>query len=208
MAPGAPQFRLCLVSDRKQTQGRELLWVIEQALQGGVPAIQLREKDLASRELFYLAERAKALCTKYRAALFINDRIDVALAVEADGVQVGKASIPVATARELLGESKLIGFSAHSLREAQDARRDGADFIIFGPVYFTPSKAGYGQPQGLKALAEIVKGVPAAVYAIGGIKLENVASIRQAGAHGVALISAILAADEPRQAAEELLQQL
>jgi thiamine-phosphate pyrophosphorylase len=201
----ARQFRLCLVSDRKQTQGRELLWVIEQALKGGVKAVQLREKDLEGRELYYLAEKARVLCGSYGAALFVNDRIDVALAVDADGVQIGKASIPVRTARELLGGAKLIGFSAHSLSEAQEARREGADFVLFGPVYFTPSKAEYGQPQGLAALAEVTQNVPAPVYAIGGINGNNITAVREAGAHGVALISAILKAADPRRAAAELL---
>ncbi|MGH7847355.1 MAG: thiamine phosphate synthase [Candidatus Binatia bacterium] len=202
----ARQFRLCLVSDRKQTQGRELLWVIEQALEGGVKAVQLREKDLEGRELYYLAEKVKALCASYGAALFVNDRIDVALAVDADGVQIGKASIPVRTVRKLLGGTKRIGFSAHSLSEAQEAGREGADFVLFGPVYFTPSKAEYGRPQGLAALVEVTQNVLAPVYAIGGINANNITAVRAAGAHGVALISAVLKASDPRRAAAELLR--
>ncbi|HWP59019.1 MAG TPA: thiamine phosphate synthase [Candidatus Acidoferrales bacterium] len=208
MASGVPQFRLCLVTDRKQTQGRDLLWVVEEALGGGVKAVQLREKDLGGAELFRLAEKTKRLCAGYGAALLVNDRIDVALAVDADGVQLGKASIPVGTARALVGGAKLIGYSAHSLSEAREARRDGADFIVFGPVYFTPAKAGYGDPQGLAALAEVAREVAAPVYAIGGINAANIVAVRQAGAYGAALISAILAAPDPRRAAEELVRLL
>ena len=200
----APEFRLYLVSDRNQTQGRDLLWVLEEALQGGVRAVQLREKDLSGRELFLLAEKAKSLCAKYGAALFINDRIDVALAVDADGVQLASSSVPVDAARELLGEKKFIGVSTHALKEAEAAAGAGADFILFGPVYFTPSKAAYGAPQGLELLREIAQSVSCPVYAIGGINARNVSAVKETGVHGVALISAVLSAADPRQVAEEL----
>jgi thiamine-phosphate pyrophosphorylase len=204
LALRAPPFRLYLVSDRNQTQGRNLLWVLEEALQGGVTAVQLREKDLSGRELFLLAEKTKALCEKCGAALFINDRIDVALAVDADGVQLASSSVPIHAARELLGEKKLIGVSTHALKEAQAAARAGANFILFGPVYFTPSKAAYGAPQGLEPLKEVVQNVPCPVYAIGGINAQNLRAVKETGVHGVALISAVLSAADPRQAAEEL----
>jgi len=170
--------------------------------------VQLREKDLSGRELFLLAEKTKRLCAKYGAALFINDRIDVALAVDAVGVQLTSSSIPVDAARELLGEKKFIGVSTHSLREAQSAARAGADFILFGPVYFTPSKAAYGAPQGLELLREIAQNVSCAVYAIGGINARNLGAVKETGVHGVALISAVLSAGDPRQGAEELTRLL
>ena len=166
--------------------------------------MQLREKDLSGRELFLLAEKAKALCAKYGAALFINDRIDVALAVDADGVQLASSSVPVHAARELFGEKKFIGVSTHALKEAQAAARESANFILFGPVYFTPSKAAYGAPQGLQLLREITQNVSCPVYAIGGINAGNVSAVKETGVHGVALISAVLSAADPRQAAEEL----
>jgi thiamine-phosphate pyrophosphorylase len=201
-----PDFDLYLVTDRTQTQGRGLLWVLEQALAGGVKAVQLREKDLSGKELFELAEKSRALCSRYRAGLFINDRVDVALAVNAAGVQLGKTSIPVETARALLGPQKSIGYSAHSLAEARQAERSGADFILFGPVYRTPSKASYGAPQGLSALKEIVAKISLPVYAIGGIKLEHMAELRRTGIGGVALISAIIGAADPKAASQRLLQ--
>jgi thiamine-phosphate pyrophosphorylase len=205
---GVTDFNLYLVTDRNQTGGRDLDWVLEQALDGGVRAVQLREKDLSGRDLFLLAERCQKLCQAYQAALFINDRVDVALAVDAAGVQLGKPSIPVETARTLLGTQRLIGVSTHTLQEAQEAEQSGADFILFGPVYFTASKAAYGSPQGLSALKAIVDNISLPVYAIGGITLENIQSTKNIGVRGVALISAIVSAAHPKEAAEKMLQQL
>jgi thiamine-phosphate pyrophosphorylase len=205
---GVTDFNLYLVTDRNQTLGRDFLWVLEQALDGGVRAVQLREKDLSGRDLFLLAERSHKLCQTYRAALFINDRVDVALAVDAAGVQLGKPSVPVETARALLGSQKLIGVSTHTFEEAKAAEQSGADFILFGPVYFTASKAVYGSPQGLSALKTIVDNVSLPVYAIGGITLENVESAKNTGARGVALISAVVSAANPKEAAEKMLRRL
>jgi len=179
--------------------------VLERALDGGVRAVQLREKDLSGKELFGLAERVSHLCRRYQAQLFINDRVDVALAVDAAGVHLGESSMPVPFARSLLGAQRIIGVSTHSLEGACKAQREGADFIVFGPVFFTPSKADYGAPQGLTALRKIVAKISLAVYAIGGIKLENLPEIQKVGSRGVALISAIMSADEPSQAAKQLL---
>jgi len=201
----APEFDLYLITDRRQTAGRDLLWVLEQALAGGVKAFQLREKDLDGRDLFFLAERCRTLCEKYHAALIINDRIDVALAVDAAGVQLGNLSLPIPTARQLLGPDILIGASTHSLEEARAAEKSGADFVVFGPVYFTPSKARYGSPLGLIALKEIVEKISLPVYAIGGIKAASIFEVRRAGIRGVALISAVMGAQNPKSAAEELV---
>ncbi|HXV80841.1 MAG TPA: thiamine phosphate synthase [Candidatus Binatia bacterium] len=204
----AVDFDLYLVTDRNQTGGRDLLWVLEQALEGGVKTIQLREKDLSGKDLFYLAERSSHLCETYGAALFINDRVDVALAVDAAGVQLSRSSLPVETARLLLGEKKLIGVSTHSLEQAREAQQVGADFILYGPVYFTPTKAAYGAPQGLPALKAIVDNIALPVYAIGGIKPENIEATRTIGVRGVALISAIVSAENPKEAAVKMLRQL
>jgi thiamine-phosphate pyrophosphorylase len=201
----AIHFDLYLVSDRAQTGGRDLLWVLERALEGGVRAIQLREKDLGGRELFHLAEKTKRLCDRFGATLFVNDRIDVALGVDAQGVQLGSASVPIEAARLLLGEKKLLGVSTHSIKEAEAAQRAGADFILFGPVYFTPSKAAYGKPQGIALLKEVVEKIHLPVYAIGGIKEENVREVKATGVKGVALISAVLTAMAPAEAARDII---
>ena len=203
-----PNFDLYLVTDRKLTQGRDLCAVVEHALDGGVRAIQLREKDLGGNEIFELADKISVLCQRYNAQLFINDRIDVALAVDAAGVQLGKTSLPIETARALLGAEKSIGYSAHTREEAAVAAQDGADFLLFGPVYFTPSKAPYGAPQGLTVLREIVDNVAVPVYAIGGIKTENLAATIDSGVRGVALISAVMSAADPVRAAQSILRML
>ena len=203
-----PAFDLYLVSDRTQTRGRDLLWVLEQALASGVKAVQLREKDLGGKELFQLAEQLRRLCERYDAALFINDRVDIALAVDAAGVQLGGASLPIAASRSLLGPRKLIGASIHSLAEGHQVEQSGADFVLFGPLYFTPSKANFGAPQGLAALAQVVEMLSLPVYAIGGITADNLLSVRGLGVRGVALISAIISADDPRAAAQTILRQL
>jgi thiamine-phosphate pyrophosphorylase len=201
----SPTFDLYLVTDRLHTGGRDLLRVLEQALDGGVKAIQLREKDLSGKELFVLAEKTRRLCQRYEAALLINDRLDVALAVDADGVQLGKISLPLPDARSLLGTDRFIGASVHSLEEAQRVESGGADFIVFGPVYFTPSKAVFGPPQGVAALEKIVAIARLPVYAIGGIKTENIPELRSAGVERIALISAILEAPQPKEVAEKMI---
>lgn len=199
-----PNFDVYLVTDRTRTRGRDLLWVIEEALSGGIRAIQLREKDLGGGELFTLAEKTSALCQRYGAALLINDRVDVALAVGAAGVQLGKLSLPITTARALLGPDKWIGASIHSLEEVASAEAGGADFLIFGPVYFTPSKAIFGAPQGVAALKKIAEASRLPVYAIGGVTVRNLAELRDSGIRGVAVIAAIISAAEPQRAACEL----
>jgi thiamine-phosphate pyrophosphorylase len=203
-----PDFDLYLVTDRTQTRGRDFLWVLERALQGGVRAVQLREKDLNGKDLFQLADKTRELCDRYQAQLFVNDRIDVALAVDAAGVQLGKTSIPIETSRLLLGPRKLIGYSAHSLEESRIAQQSGADFLLFGPVYFTSSKASYGAPQGLEALKKIVEKVALPVYAIGGIKTDSIIDVRRTSAKGVALISAIIGANDPKGAAASMVELL
>ena len=199
-------FRLYFVTDRRQTAGRPLYDVVHAALDGGVRAVQLREKDLEGGELYRLAGRLRDLTARYAARLLINDRLDVALAAGADGVHLGQTSLPVSTARQLLGPDKLIGVSTHSPDEITAAQ--GADFVVFGPVYFTPSKADYGQPQGLARLRQAVRHSPAPVFAIGGIQADRIAAVRSASAHGVALISALSAAADPNRAAHELLARL
>ena len=199
-------FRLYFVTDRRQTAGRPLYDVVQAALDGGVRAVQLREKDLEGGELYRLAARLRDLTARYTARLLINDRLDVALAAGADGVHLGQTSLPVSTARQLLGPDKLIGVSTHSPDEITAAQ--GADFVVFGPVYFTPSKADYGQPQGVARLRQAARHSPVPVFAIGGIQADRIAAVRRAGAHGIALISALSAAAEPSRAAHELLTRL
>jgi len=198
-------FNLYLITDRKQVRGASLYRVIEQALKGGAKAVQLREKDLSSRNLYIAACEMRELTARYGARLIINDRVDIVQAVAADGVHLGGESMPVAMARKILGTEKLIGVSCHDQSSALAAQQDGADFITFGPVYHTPSKASYGDPVGLVKLAETTKVLRIPVFALGGISPGNAGEAITSGAHGIALISAIIAAEQPGLEAAKLL---
>lgn len=210
MSPDSPwiDFNLYLITGRGETQGRGLEFVVEEALRGGVRAVQLREKDLTSKELYEAAYELRRVTARHGAKLFINDRVDVALAVDADGVHVGSSSIPIYKVRRLLGEQKLIGVSCHNQVQAITAQELGADFITFGPVFYTPSKAPYGDPVGLELLQTVTDMLEIPVFALGGIKRENCAEAVSCGVHGVALISAIMSAPEPREAARSILSLL
>jgi thiamine-phosphate pyrophosphorylase len=197
-------FRLYVVTDRQQTAGRALEDVVAAAARGGAGAIQLREKDLGARDLYALGARLQAALAPYGVPLLINDRLDVALALEAAGVHLAGHSLPTAVARRLLGPDRLLGVSTHSVEEARRAAADGADFVVFGPVFTTPSKVAYGPPQGLQHLTTVVRAVHIPVIAIGGIDHTNLSQVVQAGAYGVAMIRAVLAAPEPYQATQQL----
>ena len=202
---GRIDFQLYLISDRHGLPpGRSLMETVAAALAGGVRAVQLREKDLCPRDLLPLALELRTLTRRFGARLLINDRIDIAQAVAADGVHLAGSSLPTAMARHLLGPSALIGVSTHHLDEVLAAARDGADFVTFGPVYPTPSKAAYGAPVGLDALRRVCAAAPLPVFALGGIKTPHLPELMAAGAAGIALISAILSADDPTQAAAAL----
>jgi len=199
---------LYVVTDRQLTGGRPLRLVVEAALRGGARAVQLREKDLPPRELYPLALEMRQLTQAYGARLLINDRADVALAVNADGVHLTTTSLPASIARQVLGPGRLIGVSTHTRAEAQAAVEEGADFVVFGPVFFTPSKASYGQPVGLDALRAVRAAVKSPILAIGGIKPANLDQVLAAGADGIAVISAIISADDPTAATQDLLARL
>lgn len=202
-------FNLYLITDRKQLpSGRGLVETVAAALEGGVRAVQLREKDLSAAELYPLALELRQLTARHGARLLINDRLDVALAIEADGVHLGGHSLPVAVARKILGPDNLIGVSTHHPEEVAAAARDGADFVTFGPVFHTPSKAAYGDPVGLNRLREACSVVTLPVFALGGVSCEQIKDLHSAGCHRIALISAILAAADPAAAAACLLTRL
>jgi thiamine-phosphate pyrophosphorylase len=204
-----PDFRLYLITDRKLFRSPEkMLVAIGEALEGGARAVQLREKDLGVRKLLALARQLRGLTQEYGALLFVNDRLDVALAAGADGVHLGGESMPVQAVRRVSGGALAIGVSAHSTGEAKKAEQDGADFIILGPVYETPSKLRYGRPVGLDVLHEATKAVTLPVFAVGGIRTGRVQELRTQGASGIALISAILGAKDVRKTTEEFMRKL
>lgn len=197
---------LYLISDRRQIAAdRHLFDVVEELLQAGVRMLQLREKDLSAADLYPLATKFRTLTRKYDCALLINDRVDLALAVDADGVHLGSHSLPPQAARKLLGPEKLIGVSTHTPQEILTATEQGADFVTFGPVFFTPSKASYGDPVGLDKLQQACAKSAIPVYALGGVKLKNCSAVKQTGTAGIALISALLCAENPSDSCRKLL---
>ena len=200
-------FRLYLITDRA-TSPRPPVEVVEECLGAGLRAVQLREKDLEVRELLALATPLRAATRHHAARLLVNDRADVALAVGADGVQRTHTSLPVAALREITPPGFLIGASAHSTAEAREAAAQGADFVVFGPVYDTPSKRGYGPPQGLAALEAAAAAASRPVLAVGGITPERVPEVRAVGAAGVAVIGAIYGAARPADATKAFLDVL
>jgi thiamine-phosphate pyrophosphorylase len=195
---------LYLVTDRKATRGRDLVSVVAACLDAGLRMLQVREKDLGRPELISLGRALRDLTRRAGAQFYVNGDVAVAREVEADGVQrTHDRRILPADAPGLR-----IGASVHGLLEAIDVEREGADFLVFGPVYDTPSKRVYGPPQGLAALEKVVESVRIPVYAIGGITPERVREVRAAGAAGVAVISAILSADSPAAATRRFLDEL
>jgi thiamine-phosphate pyrophosphorylase len=194
-----------LVTDRKQSGGRDLVEVLSQAIRGGVRAIQLREKDMDTIEQYRLAERLMPVCREAGAALLINDRVDLAMALDADGAHLTRKSLPPYDARKLLGSDRLLGISCHSLSDVQEAAMGGADFIVLGPVFEAPSKTPYGPPLTPVILREASALTSVPILAIGGIRASRVPEVIAAGADGVAVISAVLAAPDPAAAAAELL---
>jgi thiamine-phosphate pyrophosphorylase len=200
-------FKLYLITDRKLiTRHSSLVTAVRRALQGGVKAIQLREKDMDTRELLKLAYKMRDLTNKYKAKLFINDRFDIALAVGADGVHLTQNSIPAGAVRKTVKKKLLIGASAHSLKETKIAEKGGADFITLGPVYRTPSKLKYGDPVGLDVLKKVSSKTGIPVFAIGGIKRGRIKEAREAGASRVAMISEIFGAEDIKVKTEEINQ--
>jgi thiamine-phosphate pyrophosphorylase len=200
-------FSLYLITDRAAAP-RPPADVVEECLGAGLRAVQLREKDLPVRELLALAGTLREATRRHGARLLINDRADVALAAHADGVQRTHASLPVDALRAISPAGFLVGASAHSTPEAREAVEQGADFVVFGPVYDTPSKRRYGPPQGLSALEAVAQAVAAPVFAVGGITPARVPEVLAAGAAGVAVIGAIWGAARPADATKAFLDAL
>ncbi len=170
--------------------------------------IHIREKDLGTRDLLGLVDAVHRLARPFRVPCLINDRVDLVLATQAAGVHLRSDSMPVAEARNCLGHGYLVGKSVHSVQEAIESEKDGADFVVLGPVYATPSKREYGAPLGLGALREASRQCRIPLYAIGGITPSRVAPVMEAGACGVAAISSIIHASSPREAVKQYATEL
>jgi thiamine-phosphate pyrophosphorylase len=198
--------RLLVVTDRHQTNGRPLVPLLQQVLTAAAPIVQLRERDLSARELVKLAHEVQAVTASHRSQLLINDRIDVALALEGVGVHLRSNSLPVSVARRLLGAQRLVGVSVHTVEEAMQVESQGADYIILGPIYATPSKQMFGPPLGIHTLEKACRLVRIPIIGIGGVTAARAQQMRRAGAFGVAVITAILGATDVESATRELLE--
>jgi thiamine-phosphate pyrophosphorylase len=197
--------RLLVVTDRHQTNGRPLVPLLQRVLTAAAPAIQLRERDLSVRELVTLARQVRAVTASSNSQLLINDRIDVALALEGVGIHLRSNSLPLSVARQMLGNHRLLGISVHSVEEGLSAQSQGADYIVLGPIYETPSKLMFGPPLGIHTLEKACKLVRIPIIGIGGVTAARAREMRCAGAFGAAVISAILGVTDVESAARELL---
>ena len=195
---------LYLVTD-KSDDVEKFLNTIEEAIKGGVSVVQIREKTADTLDFYNLALKVKEITTKYNVPLIINDRVDVALAVDADGVHVGQSDMPCEVTRNLIGENKILGVSAATIPEAKKAEADGADYIGAGAVFPTSTKDDAPKIT-KKDLKEIVDSINIPVVAIGGINHDNANELSDTGIAGLSVVSAIMSSDDPKKSSEELLK--
>jgi len=202
-------WRLYVITDERVSRGRTHLEVAEAAIRGGADAIQLRDKTAESGELYRIAVALRKITREANVPLIVNDRLDIALAADADGVHVGQDDLPAAVARKLLGPGKLLGVSTETPEEALRAEKDGADYLGVGPIFEARgTKADAGAPKGPGMIAPIRGACRLPIVAIGGIKAGNARSVREAGADAVAVISDIVGADDIAQAARRIRELL
>lgn len=197
-------YSVYLVTDREILGGRNLFTAVEQAIKGGVTLVQLREKDIPAKKFYEIAVLLKKLVGSYNVPLIINDRLDIALAADADGLHIGQDDLPLSQVRRLLGNNKILGYSVKNGEQAVFGEKNGADYLGAGAVFATGSKSDAGVPIGLAALGEIKRAVSIPVVGIGGIGSENAAAVRETGADGISVISAILGREDITAAAGEL----
>ena len=196
---------LYFITDSTSYAEEEFLSRVEQALKGGVTLLQLREKDKSTREYIELAEKVHEIAKRYNVPLIIDDRVDVALAIDAEGVHVGASDMPVATARKLMGKDKIVGATAKTVPWAKEACEQGADYLGVGAIYPTTTKV-VTVLTSTETLDAITKAVPIPVNAIGGLNKDNMFVLEDSGIAGICVVSAIMKADNPQKAAEEIKQ--
>ncbi|MCQ2976591.1 MAG: thiamine phosphate synthase [archaeon] len=196
-------YSLYLVTDRRNKTTEEFLKIIEESIQGGVTVVQLREKDTPTKEFYQIAIKLKEITQKYKIPLIINDRIDIALAIECEGVHLGQDDMPAEIARKILGKDKLIGVSAHNIEEAKKAVLDGADYIGSGAVFPTSTKNDASDVP-IEKLKDITNSINIPTVAIGGIKSENIKQLENTNISGISVVSAIMESENPIKASEKL----
>ena len=198
---------LYFITDSTGFSETEFLQRIEAALQGGVSFLQLREKEKSTREYLALAQKVHALTLQYEVPLIVDDRLDVAMAVDAEGVHLGQSDMPVATARKLWGQEKIIGATAKTVEQAQEAYNQGADYLGVGAIYPTTTKVKTVLTS-VDTLRDICKAVPIPVNAIGGLNKENIDVLKGVPIAGICVVSAIMKAEDPKVAAEQLRESM
>lgn len=196
-------YSVYLVTDRNLLKGRKLTEVIEEAILGGTSIVQLREKCASSLEFYEIAKEVKKITDKYNVPLIINDRIDIALAIDASGVHLGQSDIPCSIARKILPKGKIIGVSAHNLKEAEKALKDGADYLGCGAVFNTSTKKDV-TTLSYEGLKEITNNINIPVVAIGGINENNITILKGSGINGVAVVSSIIGKEDVKDASKNL----
>ena len=197
-------YSLYLVTDSRLSLGRSNAQVLQAALRGGVTVVQYREKDASARQMVEQALELRELCRAHGVPFIVNDRVDVALAVDADGVHVGQDDLPAAFARKLIGPDKILGVSAENVEQALAAIAAGADYLGVGAIFSTATKADAGEPIGIPGLIKIARASTIPIVGIAGINASNAGSVIRAGAAGVAVVSAIVGAEDVEPAAREL----
>ena len=196
-------YSIYLVTDRRNKTDEEFLNIIEEAIKGGTTVVQLREKTASTKEFYDLALRVKEITSRYGVPLLINDRIDIALAIDSEGVHIGQDDMPADIAREIIGEDKILGVSASTVEEAKKAEKDSADYIGSGAVFPTATKDD-ADSVSKEELKEIVDSIDIPVVAIGGITVENASSLKDSGIAGFSVVSAIMSAEDPKEASKKL----
>ena len=201
-------LELYVIIDRRMIKGKSSIRVTREAITGGATAIQLREKEMESRDLCHLASSLKKVAKKKKALFIINDRIDIAQAVDADGVHLGQDDLSIKIARKVLGRNKIIGATVRNLSQALKAQGEGADYVSLGPIFSTKTKKDLPPPRGLKVITQIKEKIKIPLIAIGGINRHNVAKVMRAGADGVAVVSVVVGARNVQKATQELLRRI
>ena len=201
-------YALYLVTDRSLAKGRAMAEIVREAVAGGATCVQLREKDCGTREFLEEARALKEILKGTGVPLIVNDRVDVALAAGADGVHVGQGDMPIGDVRRLAPKGWIVGVSAESTEDAVRAEREGADYVGASPVFATATKADHAAPLGLEGLRRMRAATTIPIVAIGGIHAGNAREVVRAGADGLAAVSAIVAADDPRAAAAEMRREI
>lgn len=196
--------RLCVITDTVIQKKYSHYQIAQMAIKGGADMIQLRDKSLPTADLLEIAIKLRKLCAKYKVQFIVNDRVDIAMLSDADGVHLGLEDISIKDARKLLGKNKIVGGTAHSLAEAREAQYNGADYIGFGHIYPTASKLKTDKPKGVKILHKVTAEIKTPIIAIGGIGIDNIHEVLQTNVYGVAVIGSVVKSKNPVNAVKML----